>query len=187
MMLLMHLIQCIKIKGKLYLNLYWILIRCIFRYNEILFIVDSCQSASMYSEIRSPNIISTASSLVGEDSKSYKSDADIGVHVVDRYAYFAHRFLEDNLDGVDPLQKNVTLLQFLKACTYEKCDSTVGISTDNYRRSPEHVRAADFFGARKYKKILKEEYESTDEWDNVEYDFEKINQGWKNLGIEKDI
>ncbi|KAE9555152.1 hypothetical protein FO519_001647 [Halicephalobus sp. NKZ332] len=154
------------------------------RYNEILFIVDSCQSASMYSEITSPNVISSASSLVGEDSLSYRRDDDIGVFVVDRYAYFAHRFLEDNLRGPDPLQSNASLTQFLTACTKEKCISTVGISTDNYRRSPDHVRAADFFGARKYHRVLTEEFEDGEQWQRLNVDLEKIKTNWKNLGIE---
>uniref|UniRef100_A0AC34PU96 GPI-anchor transamidase n=1 Tax=Panagrolaimus sp. JU765 TaxID=591449 RepID=A0AC34PU96_9BILA len=154
------------------------------RYNEILFIVDSCQSASMYSEITSPNVISSASSLVGEDSLSYQRDEDIGVYVVDRYAYFAHRFLEDNLKGSDPLQRNVSLTQFLNACTKSKCISTVGVSTENYQRSPDHVRAADFFGSRKYQKVLTEEFEETLAWKEFQVDLEAVKTSWKNLGVE---
>lgn len=155
-----------------------------FRYNEVLFIVDSCQSSSMYSEITSPNVIASASSLVGEDSLSYRRDDDIGVFVVDRYAYFAHKFLEDNLRGSDPLQSNASLTDFLNACTKEKCISTVGVSTENYRRSPDHVRAADFFGARKYHKVLTEEFEEGQEWQKLAVDLDRVKTSWKNLGIE---
>lgn len=40
------------------------------RYNEIFFMVDTCQAASMYDKFYSPNILAVASSLVGEDSLS---------------------------------------------------------------------------------------------------------------------
>ena len=40
------------------------------RYNEVLFIIDTCQAASMYEHFYSPNILAIASSLVGEDSLS---------------------------------------------------------------------------------------------------------------------
>lgn len=41
-----------------------------FRYNEIFFMIDTCQAASMYEKFYSPNILAVASSLVGEDSLS---------------------------------------------------------------------------------------------------------------------
>lgn len=40
------------------------------RYNELLFIIDTCQGASMYDRFYSPNIMALASSQVGEDSLS---------------------------------------------------------------------------------------------------------------------
>lgn len=43
------------------------------RYNEIFFIIDTCQASSMYEKFYSPNILATASSLVGEDSLSVSS------------------------------------------------------------------------------------------------------------------
>lgn len=43
---------------------------CVFRYNELLFIIDTCQGASMYERFYSPNLMALASSQVGEDSLS---------------------------------------------------------------------------------------------------------------------
>lgn len=40
------------------------------RYNEIFFMIDTCQAASMYERFYSPNILAVGSSLVGEDSLS---------------------------------------------------------------------------------------------------------------------
>ena len=41
-----------------------------YRYNELLFIIDTCQAASMSKLFYSPNIIGVGSSLVGEESLS---------------------------------------------------------------------------------------------------------------------
>lgn len=41
-----------------------------FRYNELFFMIDTCQAASMYEKFYSPNILAVASSLLGEDSLS---------------------------------------------------------------------------------------------------------------------
>nr|XP_014040865.1 unnamed protein product [Salmo salar] len=44
------------------------------RYNELLFIIDTCQGASMYERFYSPNLMALASSQVGEDSLSHQPD-----------------------------------------------------------------------------------------------------------------
>lgn len=125
--------------------------------------------------------MSTASALVGEDSLSYQRDEDIGVYVVDRYAYFAYRFIEDHLIGPDPLQANVSLTQFLNSCPKRDCISTVGISTENYRRSTDHVRAADFFGSRKFQKQLKQKYEVSEEWEKFPTTLDVSKAKWANV------
>jgi GPI-anchor transamidase subunit K len=40
------------------------------RYNEILFMIDTCQANTMYSKLYSPNILATGSSNLGENSYS---------------------------------------------------------------------------------------------------------------------
>lgn len=40
------------------------------RYNQLLFMIDSCQAESMFLQVYSPNILGIASSKVGEDSFS---------------------------------------------------------------------------------------------------------------------
>eukprot|EP00064_Thunnus_orientalis_P011387 superscaffoldBa00001643_g11418 len=65
------------------------------RYNELLFIIDTCQGASMYERFYSPNLMALASSQVGEDSLSHQPDLAIGVHLMDRYTFYLLEFLED--------------------------------------------------------------------------------------------
>ncbi|KAJ7829035.1 peptidase C13 family-domain-containing protein [Mycena leptocephala] len=55
------------------------------RYNEIFFMIDTCQANTMYSKFYSPNILATGSSKLDQNSYSYENDADIGVSVIDRY------------------------------------------------------------------------------------------------------
>ena len=40
------------------------------RYNEIFFMIDTCQANTMYSKFYSPNILATGSSLLAENSYS---------------------------------------------------------------------------------------------------------------------
>lgn len=74
----------------------------------MLLIVDTCQAASMYQRLYSPNVIASGSSLVGEDSLSHHVDRSIGVYIIDRYTYYVLEFLEN----VQPAS-NHTLQQFV--------------------------------------------------------------------------
>lgn len=112
------------------------------RYNEIFFMIDTCQAASMFQKFYSPNILSVASSLVGEDSLSHHVDPAIGVYIIDRYTYYALEFLE----RVTPDSKK-TMGEFLKVCPKRVCISTVGTRTDLFRRNPDMVPITDFFGS----------------------------------------
>ena len=112
------------------------------RYHELLFIIDTCQAASMYQKFYSPNIIGIASSMVGEDSLSHHVDPAIGVYVIDRYTYYALEFLEK----VTATSKQ-TLGQFFKVCPRRQCKSTVTQRTDLFTRDPNKVLVTDFFGS----------------------------------------
>ena len=86
-----------------------------FRYNELFFMIDTCQANTMYSKFYSPNVLATGSSVLGENSYSvssarvallamslnallqYENDYDIGVAVIDSYT---HHILE-YMEGID--------------------------------------------------------------------------------------
>jgi len=112
------------------------------RYNEIFFMIDTCQAASMYQKFYSPNILAVASSLVGQDSLSHHVDPAIGVYIIDRYTYYALEFLE----GVERGSKK-TMGQLLEVCPQRLCMSTVGNRTDLFPRDPYQVPITDFFGS----------------------------------------
>ena len=46
------------------------------RYNKLLFVVDTCQANTMYSKFYSPNVISSGSSELGENSYSVSGATD---------------------------------------------------------------------------------------------------------------
>jgi phosphatidylinositol glycan class K len=77
------------------------------RYHEILMMVDTCEAASMYSQIQSPNILAAASSLTGQPSYSHHLDYDMGVAVIDRFTYY-------NLETLEKLRRHdQTSLKYL--------------------------------------------------------------------------
>ena len=111
------------------------------RYNEIFFMIDTCQANSMYERIYSPNILAVGSSQVDESSYSHHSDLDIGVAVIDRFTYYTLEFLE----GIEK-NSNVTMDKLFDVYTYENIHSTPGVRRDLFPRDVNSVRLTDFFG-----------------------------------------
>uniref|UniRef100_G3TPF3 GPI-anchor transamidase n=1 Tax=Loxodonta africana TaxID=9785 RepID=G3TPF3_LOXAF len=112
------------------------------RYNELLFIIDTCQGASMYERFYSPNIMALASSQVGEDSLSHQPDPAIGVHLMDRYTFYVLEFLEE----INPASQN-NMNDLFQVCPKSLCVSTPGHRTDLFQRDPKNVLITDFFGS----------------------------------------
>lgn len=110
------------------------------RYNEIFFMVDTCQANTMYSKFYSPNVLAVGSSEIDESSYSHHSDVEIGVAVIDRFTYYSLEFLEQ-------IEKNstLTLQDLFDYYTFEKVHSHVGVRTDLYQREPKEVLITDFF------------------------------------------
>lgn len=104
------------------------------RYNEIFFMVDTCQANTLYSKFYSPNILATGSSEKDQNSYSVRvffcpsppfsaagreltslrvagqhhADNDIGVAVTDRYTHHVLTFLESiNKTSQIPMQNLV--------------------------------------------------------------------------------
>ncbi|CUM63995.1 uncharacterized protein PRCAT00001583001 [Priceomyces carsonii] len=111
------------------------------RYNEIFFMIDTCQANTMYERFYSPNILAVGSSKIDESSYSHHSDLDIGVAVIDRFTYYT-------LDYLEKLNKSSgeTLDKLFDVYTYENVHSNPGIRTDLYQRDIALVRLTDFFG-----------------------------------------
>ncbi|KAG7812202.1 hypothetical protein KL921_001434 [Ogataea angusta] len=111
------------------------------RYNEIFFMIDTCQANTMYSKFYSPNILAVGSSDLHESSYSHHSDTEIGVAVIDRFTYY-------NLEFLESLEKDskLTLQDLVDSYTFEKIHSNAGVRTDLFQRNLSDVLITDFFG-----------------------------------------
>lgn len=111
------------------------------RYNEIFFMIDTCQANTMYKHFHLPNILAVGLSRIDELSYSHHSDMDIGVAVIDRFTYYT-------LDYLEKIEKNSTLTMndLFDIYTFENIHSNVGYRHDNFERPLESIRLTDFFG-----------------------------------------
>lgn len=110
------------------------------RYNEIFFMIDTCQANTMYSKFYSPNVLAVGSSELDESSYSHHSDVEIGVAVSDRFTYYSLEFLEQ----IDKTS-NLTLKDLFDSYTFEKVHSHVGVRSDLFKRNVSDVLITDFF------------------------------------------
>mmetsp|Transcript_23087 Transcript_23087/g.54470 ORF Transcript_23087/g.54470 Transcript_23087/m.54470 type:complete len:439 (+) Transcript_23087:381-1697(+) len=75
------------------------------RYNEVLFIADTCQAFTMADQITAPNVFSVGSSLKGQNSYASHGDAEVGQSVIDRYSKSIKDFVDDAV-AMAPSQSN---------------------------------------------------------------------------------
>lgn len=118
----------------------------LYRYHEILFMIDTCQANTMYTKLYSPNIIATGSSKLDQSSYSHHADNDIGVAVIDRYTYYNLEFLETEVRDTNSKK---TIGDLFDSYTYEKIHSHAGTRYDLFRGGAEAARSrlvTDFFG-----------------------------------------
>jgi phosphatidylinositol glycan class K len=64
------------------------------RFKELLIMVDTCQAATLFSQLQSPGVVAIGSSMKGENSYSHHLDPDVGVSVVDRFTFYTLAFFE---------------------------------------------------------------------------------------------
>ncbi|KAJ4493186.1 peptidase C13 family-domain-containing protein [Lentinula lateritia] len=105
------------------------------RYNEIFFMVDTCQANSMYSKFYSPGILATGSSVVGENSYSHENDYDIGVAVIDSYTHYVLEYMEK----VNKTSR-LSMADLFTSYDVPKIGSHPGVRSDLFDRplGPEH-------------------------------------------------
>lgn len=111
------------------------------RYNEIFFMIDTCQANTMYSKFYSPNILAVGSSAIEENSYSHHADQDVGVAVIDRFTYY-------NLEFLEKINKTSKLTMQDLFDSYDPADihSHAGIRSDLFADPLDKVPLTDFFG-----------------------------------------
>ncbi|KAJ3554968.1 hypothetical protein NP233_g12313 [Leucocoprinus birnbaumii] len=111
------------------------------RYNEIFFMIDTCQANSMYSKFYSPNILATGSSEVGENSYSYANDNDIGVAVIDAFTHYILEYME----GINKTSQ-MSMQDLFNTYDPDKINSHPGVRSDLFNRPLNKALITDFFG-----------------------------------------
>ncbi|KAG8709694.1 glycosylphosphatidylinositol anchor biosynthesis [Ceratobasidium sp. 395] len=125
------------------------------RYNEIFFMIDTCQANTMYSKFYSPNIIATGSSELGENSYSHENDHDIGVAVIDSYTHYILQYLEQ----INKTSK-ATMADLFANYNPVLIKSHAGVRSDLFNRPLSEAKVTDFFGGVAQVEVLEENMSS---------------------------
>ncbi|CAN4117602.1 unnamed protein product [Withania somnifera] len=112
------------------------------RFKELLIMVDTCQAATLFSQLQSPGVLSIGSSMKGENSYSHHLDADVGVSVIDRFTFYTLAFFE----RVN-MYANSSLGSLFSSYNPNTLMSTAYYRTDLYPRRLEEVPVTNFFGS----------------------------------------
>ena len=112
------------------------------RYHELLFMIDTCQAATMASRLYSPNVIAVGSSLKGENSYSYTTDYAVGVPLSDRYT----RVVLEYMEKVTRTSAQ-TLQELFSSVGEARTYSTQFVRSDLFHRPLDEVRITDFLGS----------------------------------------
>ncbi|XP_052208365.1 uncharacterized protein LOC127812085 isoform X2 [Diospyros lotus] len=112
------------------------------RFKELLIMVDTCQAATLFSQLRSPGVLAIGSSMKGENSYSHHLDSDVGVSVVDRFTFYTLAFFE-RLNIYD----NASLTSLFSSYNPSLLMSTAYYRIDLYGRKLEEVPVTNFFGS----------------------------------------
>jgi len=110
------------------------------RYNEILFVSDTCQAFTLADEIHADNVISIGSSLRGENSYGHHVDQHYGVAVIDSFTFAFHSFTK----AVPSWQKR-SIKDWIDTATFAKLNSHVGFTDRTSQRKINTIPMSDFF------------------------------------------
>ena len=112
------------------------------RFNEMLFIADTCHAESLLLKVNTPGVLGISSARIDQDSYSFPAQKNIGVSVIDRFTYASLEFLRRN-----PFSKRPTIYQWFAHLRQSNLISTPVMNTKNYHRDVRNVLMSDFFGA----------------------------------------
>lgn len=116
------------------------------RYNELLFMIDTCQANTMYEAFYTPGVLATGSSAKDQSSYSHHADQDVGVAVIDRWTYYYLEFLEARINSTN---SDVTLGELFDYMTFDRIHSEAGVRYDllaGGEQRGRNMRVLDFFG-----------------------------------------
>ncbi|TYZ60700.1 hypothetical protein PybrP1_005849 [[Pythium] brassicae (nom. inval.)] len=115
------------------------------RYNEIFFMVDTCQAGSLSNAIVSPNVVTIGSSQTGESSYAHHSDEELGLAVIDRFTYATLDYLQRMKVG--DWIRDASLRDLFSFYDPRMLFSTPDFRADILGRPIDSVPLTDFFGS----------------------------------------
>eukprot|EP00899_Mesostigma_viride_P011575 jgi/Mesvir1/20418/Mv12322-RA.2 len=111
------------------------------RYNEILFMAETCQAASLHSQFYSPGVLAIGGSKRGQNSYSHHADPEVGISVIDQFTYYTLEFFE----RID-IHSRVSVAEYFAKMSSAPLSSTPEYRSDLYPRGLDEVPVTDFFG-----------------------------------------
>ena len=137
------------------------------RFREMLFLIDSCQAATVSETISTPGVLAISSSGRGENSYAmHPIDIDIGNAMVDRFTHYLGKFLDggaqglENADAMRPSSaprvgaeldawaawlEATPLTDALAVTSRGRLGATLVVRDESFGRPLASVRLADFF------------------------------------------
>eukprot|EP00501_MAST-03F_sp_TOSAG23-6_P002480 GSMAST32.ASY1.ANO1.2591.1 assembled CDS len=112
------------------------------RYNEVTFIVDTCQAGTLFTDLKSPNIVGVGSSRKGKNSWGHHMDVELGVSVIDEYSYHTIQFFEKSKK-----KTNATMQDYLRYMNNAPLKSKIRIVLHKLERKTSKMLVSDFFGS----------------------------------------
>lgn len=112
------------------------------RYNEILFMVDTCQATTLYERVYSTNFLAIGSAKRGQNSLSLHADDLIGVSVIDRFTHATLEFFEQV-----QADSNATVFDLFTRYNPQMLGSQHDFRTDLFPRNLRQVYLTEFFGS----------------------------------------
>ena len=122
------------------------------RYGRLMLIADTCQAGTLAKTIRTPGVVSIASSHLGESSYSSSSDQLLGLSLLDRFTEAALRFFDRKMTprGGAPSIGTATLKMLLSSIDAHRIRSNPQVRDDLWTDGPAaKIALADFFSARR--------------------------------------
>lgn len=114
------------------------------RYKQLLIISDTCQAASLTTHVSSRDVVSVASSRVGENSYAYSPSPKLGVSLIDRFSYSLSEFFRVSIKSQSDLKK-FKIVDIINFMDPKFLQSNPVISYTNSSRNLKNIRISSFF------------------------------------------
>ncbi|KAF0687555.1 Aste57867_20674 [Aphanomyces stellatus] len=125
------------------------------RYNELFFMVDTCQAGSLAKKLYSPNVVTIGSARTGENSYAYHTDFEVGLSLIDRFTYATLDYMQSM--KVDR-HNTKTLGQLFQSYDPHMLYSNPDPRTELLARSIDAVPITDFLGSVLHVQVTREGY-----------------------------